>query len=45
MNIDLRRCIRCKEGYDIDTGKELCPKCRGVEDVDFGVTKDEVDWK
>lgn len=23
-----RKCIRCKEMFDIDTSKELCPNCR-----------------
>jgi len=26
--INIRYCKKCKGAYDIDTSKELCPKCR-----------------
>jgi Zn finger protein HypA/HybF involved in hydrogenase expression len=30
--IHWRICKRCNEPFDIDTSKELCPKCREGED-------------
>lgn len=36
--LNWKKCKRCGEPFDIDTSKELCPKCRGVEEV-------EVKWE
>ncbi len=30
MNINLKRCKKCGEGFDIGTNYNLCPKCRNV---------------
>ena len=29
--MNLRKCKKCEEHFDIDTSKELCPRCRGTE--------------
>ena len=31
--INIRYCIKCKQPFDIDTSKELCPECRELNEV------------
>lgn len=30
--LNIRYCIKCKKAFDIDTSKELCPKCRNKKE-------------
>ncbi len=39
--INLKRCIKCGELFDIDTSKDLCPECRKYKEPKI----DEVSWK
>jgi|TARA_Y100000310_G_C20535824_1_gene740787 Zn finger protein HypA/HybF involved in hydrogenase expression len=32
--IYIKYCIKCGEAYDIDTNKDLCPKCRNKFEVE-----------
>lgn len=31
MNLYLRKCKRCKRGYDIGINYDICPVCREIE--------------
>ena len=39
--INIKYCKECGEAFDIDTSCDLCPKCRGFKDKDWGVGEDE----
>lgn len=39
--LNWRKCKECGEAFDIGTNCDLCPKCRGFDDNDFGIKEED----